>query len=61
LYVISIILWGKEYNLRGIRAAMFCEDYPTLKDRQISKMEVEFPSWLGKIKETKTDGLAFLY
>ncbi len=55
----TLIKWGKEYNLRGIRGAMFCEDYPTLKDRQISKMEVEFPSWLGKIKETKTDGLAF--
>ena len=55
----TLIKWGKEYNLTGIRAAMFCEDYPTLKDRQISKMEVEFPSWLGKIKETKTDGLAF--
>lgn len=55
----TLIKWGKEYNLRGIRAAMFCEDYPTLKDRQISKMEVEFPKWLGCIKETKTDGLAF--
>lgn len=55
----TLIKWGKEYNLRGIRAAMFCEDYPTLKDRQISKMEVEFPLWLGKIKDTKTDGLAF--
>jgi len=55
----TLIKWGKEYNLTGIRAAMFCEDYPTLKDRQISKMEVEFPRWLGEIKDTKTDGLAF--
>ncbi len=55
----TLIKWGKEYGLRGIRGAMFCEDYPTLKDRQISKMEIEFPSWLGTIKETKTDGLAF--
>lgn len=55
----TLIKWGKEQGLRGIRAAMFCEDYPTLKDRQISKMEVEFPRWLGAIKETKTDGLAF--
>lgn len=55
----TLIKWGKEFNLLGIRGAMFCEDYPTLKDRQISKMEVEFPSWLGKIKDTKTDGLAF--
>lgn len=55
----TLIKWGKEYNLRGIHAALFCEDYPTLKDRQISKMEVEFPKWLGSIKDTKTDGLAF--
>lgn len=55
----TLIKWGADYKLTGIRAAMFCEDYPTLKDRQISKMEVEFPSWLGVIKDTKTDGLAF--
>jgi hypothetical protein len=55
----TLIKWGQQYNLTGIRAAMFCEDYPTLKDRQISKMEVEFPQWLGQIKDTKTDGLAF--
>jgi phage terminase large subunit len=54
-----LIKWGQEYNLTGIRGALFCEDYPTLKDRQISKMEVEFPMWLGQIKDTKTDGLAF--
>jgi hypothetical protein len=55
----TLIKWGGEFKLTGIRAAMFCEDYPTLKDRQISKMEVEFPKWLGEIKDTKTDGLAF--
>ena len=55
----TLIKWGKEYNLRGIRGVLFCEDYPTLKDRQISKMEVEFPRWLGTIKDSKTDGLAF--
>src|ERR1035437_10107363 len=55
----TLIKWGKEYNLQHIHAAMFCEDYPTLKDRQVSKMEVEFPLWLGKVKDTKTDGLCF--
>ena len=35
--------------------ALFTEDYPTLFDRQISKMQVEFPSWLGSfyLAETK--------
>lgn len=55
----QLIKWGKEYNLTGIHGGLFSEDYPTLRDRQISKMEVEFPPWLGKIKESQTDGLAF--
>lgn len=38
---------------------LFSEDYPTLRDRQISKIKREFPSWLGVTKETKDDGLAF--
>lgn len=58
-YLIRTLLkWGKEYNLRGIHGALFSEDYPTLRDRQISKMSVEVPEWLGKIKESQTDGLA---
>jgi phage terminase large subunit len=55
----QLIKWGKEFNLKGIHGALFSEDYPTLKDRQISKMEVEFPRWLGEIKNTITDGLGF--
>lgn len=55
----TLIKWGKEYNLRGIHGALFSLDYPTLKDRQMSKMEVEFPRWLGEIKDSKTDGLGF--
>lgn len=27
-----------------------CEDYPSLWDRQISKMQTEFPPWLGTLK-----------
>lgn len=55
----KLIQWGKKYNLRGIRGALFSQDFPTLKDRQISKMDVEFPRWLGEIKDTKIDGLGF--
>lgn len=55
----QLVRWGREYGLTGIHGALFSEDYTTLKDRQISKMEVEFPRWLGKIKSTQTDGLAF--
>lgn len=55
----QLIVWGNKYNLKGIHGAIFSKDYTTLKDRQMSKMEIEFPRWLGKIQATKTDGLGF--
>lgn len=36
-----------------------CEDYPSLKDRHISKIAAEFPAWLGALKETQQKGLGF--
>lgn len=56
----KLIKWHHKTGLEGIRTALFCEDYPALKDRHVSKMQYEFPSWLGSLKETKTDGLAFV-
>ena len=44
--------WAK-YNIKGIRAGLFCEDYPSLNDRHLSKVKYEFPSWLGKYNEAK--------
>lgn len=41
-------------GLRDVVVGLFCEDYPTLKDRHISKMRVEFPPWLGNL--TRRDG-----
>lgn len=46
-------------GIRGVKAGLFCEDYPTLKDRQIGKMKREMPRWLGEIKDSKEDGLHF--
>lgn len=53
----SLIYWlitfyGK-YNLKGIRAGLFCEDYPSLEDRQLSKIKYEFPDWLGTYNQQK--------
>jgi hypothetical protein len=31
-----------------VQVMLACEDYPSLKDRQLTKIEREFPSWLGK-------------
>lgn len=40
-------------GLKGIRAGLFCEDYPSLNDRHLSKVRYEFPGWLGKYNEAK--------
>ena len=49
----------QRYGLTGVRTAIFCEDYPSLKDRQISKISLEFPAWLGEVKDTQEDGFGF--
>ena len=38
-----------DYGLRYVQVMLACEDYPSLKDRQISKMAREFPAWLGQM------------
>lgn len=47
------------YKLRGVLVGLFCEDYPTLKDRHLSKITREFPEWLGELKDYQDIGLAF--
>lgn len=37
-------------GLRGVRVGLFCEDYPALHERHLSKLLYEFPSWLGTYK-----------
>lgn len=54
-----LVDWFRRLGLRGVRVGLFCEDYPTLRDRQISKIKDEFPLWLGELKSTSADGLGF--
>jgi hypothetical protein len=42
-----------KYKLKGVRAGIFCEDYPSLNDRHLTKIKYEFPEWLGKFNEAK--------
>jgi hypothetical protein len=42
-----------KYNIKGIRAGLFCEDYPSLNDRHLTKVRFEFPDWLGTFNEAK--------
>jgi len=51
LFLVSLFV---EKKIAKARVALFCEDYPSLYDRQISKIDAEFPSWLGKLKRGDT-------
>jgi hypothetical protein len=53
-----IYLW-KTTKIKDIPVGLFSEDYPTLKDRQISRIEREFPAWLGQLKDDNIFGLSF--
>lgn len=54
-----LIRWFMQDGHRNVRVGLFCEDYPTLRDRQITKIRTEFPDWLGTLKETRDEGLGF--
>lgn len=58
--LLSLLLrWGKKYD--GVEVGLFCEDYPALKDRQLSKIEKEFPRWLGEFhSDHKSHGRSFI-
>lgn len=53
----SMVYWLMEYyaryGIKGVRAGLFCEDYPSLNDRHLTKVKFEFPSWLGTFNESK--------
>lgn len=49
----------EQTNIPNLVAGLFSIDYPTLQDRQISKIEREFPAWLGSTKRTEKEGLCF--
>ncbi len=54
-----LMKWAKEGHL-GVRVALCCEDYPSLKDRQITKIQTEFPRWLGKLSDNQIQGMSFI-
>ncbi len=48
MLVCLLVRWAGKGH-RNVEVGLFCEDYPTLKDRQLSKIGSEFPSWLGTL------------
>ena len=53
------LYYYSKYGIKGVPIGLFSEDYPTLRDRQVTKIGREFPTWLGSVKETNKDGLGF--
>lgn len=55
----QLIKWAAQGHL-GVRVGLFSEDFPTLKDRQITKIQKEFPRWLGKLQNSQIEGMSFI-
>lgn len=54
-----LAFWALVKGIRRVTVGLFCEDYPSLKDRHLTKMQREFPRWLGEIRDSQAHGLAF--
>lgn len=58
-YLLRQLLQFAAAGVKSVDVMLACEDYPSLVNRQVTKIEVEFPQWLGKVQATKTKGLGF--
>jgi phage terminase large subunit len=50
-YLLYRLINMGQRGLRGVRSMLACEDYPTLRDRQIEKARLEFPRQWGTFFE----------
>jgi hypothetical protein len=57
--VYLLMKWYAEKGLKNIEVGLFCETYPTLISRQVTKMKVEFPEWLGTLNDTDKSDLRY--
>lgn len=53
-----LVEWAEVYGIQGITGGLFCETYPALKDRQLSKIQKEVPAHIGVMKDSRAHGLA---
>lgn len=58
-YILRQLLTFAGQGITGVDVMLACEDYPSLLNRQVTKIETEFPLWLGRVQTTKTKGLGF--
>lgn len=55
--LLFLLMAWQVYKVPSVRVGLFCEDYPSLRDRQLSKMKEEFPTFMGRLKKTEAEGL----
>lgn len=56
-----LIVIFKLFGLRNVTGMLACEDYPSLKDRQLQKISREIPSWIGTMhQDHKEYGRCFI-
>lgn len=53
-HVRRLLLWAAQGHL-GVRVMLACEDYPSLYERQISKVQIEFPARLGAYQASRNE------
>lgn len=58
-YLLRSLLLFAASGIQGVNVMLACENYPALKDRQIGKIQKEFPDHLGTLKSSKATGLGF--
>jgi len=58
-YLLDFIMECRRKGLMNVKVGLFCEDYPSLIDRQVSKINIEFPRELGDVRSSGTDGFGF--
>lgn len=54
-YLLRRLFQYAERGLQGVRVMLACETYPDLYERQITKIQDEFPDWLGKYKASRSE------
>ena len=54
-WLVRFLLKAAVAGYRNMRVMLACEDYPSLRERQIAKIEMEFPAWLGAYRSSHSE------
>lgn len=54
-YAVRLLLQWAKRGFRGVRVMLASENYPALYERHVSKIQLEFPAWLGTYKGDRNE------